>query len=288
MRRAKHDCGSAREELTIVLDKSFVRSASGKQVREICDTYRALMPEDLFFELIHSDEETKAKCFAKFPARDKPVGLLPPVGVLIQLENENRRPSTPIGNHIPGFNYKFNDKLATGEFEMTHQQLAGVRRWEEDLATDTANFAERAKLIVRIFPSLEGYRPGQDRTPIEEVLHDIASNMEGVRRFYGGVAPKGFAPAPIVGRTWAVFRYIQVHLTADVEFLALYGVDVNLPKFATLENERTDLNYLVLAVLAQGLASNDAAMKRRFKALCPDGILIEVEKNVEPVEAAAT
>ena len=102
--------------------------------------------------------------------------------------------------HTLGFSYKFNDKLATGEFEMTHQQLAGVQKWEEELATDTANFAERAKLIAKIFPVLEGYRPGQDRTRVDEVLRDIASNMEGVRRFYGGVAPKGFAPAPIVGR----------------------------------------------------------------------------------------
>jgi len=106
--------------------------------------------------------------------------------------------------------------------------------------------------------------------------------MEGVRRFYEWVAPKGFAPAPIVGRSWAVFRYIQVHLTADVEFLALYGIDINRPNFETLENERTDLNYLVLAVLARGLASNDAALKRRFKALCPDGILIEVERKSSP------
>ncbi|HKV07202.1 MAG TPA: hypothetical protein VJ725_03625 [Thermoanaerobaculia bacterium] len=250
--RGKRERNCVHEPQCIVLDKSFVRSASSKQVREVCENYRALMPEDLFFELIHSDEVTKAKCFAKFPARESPVGLLPPVGVLIQSENEYRRPCTPIWNHRLHFNYRFNGKLATGEFELTHQQLAGVRKWEEDLATETANFAERAKLIINIFPILEGYRPGQDRSKINEVLHDIASNMEGVRRFYRWVAPEGFAPASIVGRPWAVFRYIQVHLTADVEFLASYGIDVNQPKFEKLENERTDLNYLVLAVLAKG------------------------------------
>jgi len=158
MRSGKRESTPVQEEQTIVLDKSFVRSASGEQLREICETHRALMPEDLFFELIHSDEQTKARCFAKFPARDNPVGLLPPVGVLIQYENENRRPSTPIWNHRLVFRYKFNDKLGTGEFEMNHQQLAGVRKWEEELATDTANFADRAKLIVKIFPVLTRLR----------------------------------------------------------------------------------------------------------------------------------
>jgi hypothetical protein len=162
---------------------------------------------------------------------------------------------------------------------MTHQQLAAVRMWEKDLAKQTAAFADRAKAIVNIVPALQGYRPGQDRARIEEAIQEIASNMEGIRKFYEWAAPEGFAPAPIVGRTWAVFRFMQVHLIADVEFLASYGIEVHTPNQAMLENERVDLNYLLLAVLAGGLASNDAAMKKRFRTLCPEGTLIEVEKR---------
>ena len=76
---------------------------------------------------------------------------------------------------------------------------------------------------------------------------------------------------------------MQVHLIADVEYLAKYGVEVNMPKATTIENQRADLNYLIFAVLAKGLASNDSAMKERFKALCPDGNLVEIEKR-EPIE----
>jgi hypothetical protein len=266
-------------EQEIVLDKSFICTARGAQVREVCDTYRAFMPEDLFFELIHDDKEKRALSFAKFPTRDNPVGLLLPVGSLMQFENEYRHPSTPIWKHRVDIHYSFNRKLATGEFDMLHQQLEGVRQWERDLAIDAAHFAERARVIDKIFPVLQGYRPGQDRARIDEVLRNIASNMEGVRGFYKGVAPSGFPPAPIVGRTWAVFRYFQVHLTADVEFFAKYGVDVNAPNMAKLENERADLNYLLFALLAKGLATNDEAMKRRFRLLCPDGVLIEPEKR---------
>ena len=281
MHRDQRDRNSKREEQTVILDKSFVRGASGKQVREICENYRALMPEDLLFELLHSDEETKKKCFAKFPAKSNPVGLLPPAGVLIRYENENRTPATPIWNHRldKDFQWHFNDKLALGEFAMTHQQLEAVRKWEEDLAVATAMFAERAKAIIKVFPVLEGFRPGQDRKKIEEVLSHTTSKMGEVRRFYKWVAPEGFAPAPIVGRTWTVFRYMQVHLFADVEFLAKYGVDVNRPNQEILENERADLNYLLLSILAGGLASDDKAMKRRFKSLCPRGLLIEVERG---------
>jgi hypothetical protein len=272
------------EERAIVLDKSFLRSANSKQVRSLCDTHNVIMPEELFFEILHSDEETKTIAFAKFPRRDSPVGLLP-LSVLLKYEREHRRPSSPIWRHAVT-NFKFSERLAAGTFEMRPEHLEGVLHWESDLSLDAEHFAERAKLIVKIFPSLEGFRPGQDRTRLDVTLRTIASNMEGIRGFYEGVVPKDFPPASIVGRSWALFRYFQVHLTADVEFFAKYGVNVNTPSTAKLENERADLNYLILAVLAGGLASNDKALKERFQALRPDGILVEVDQSAKPVEAA--
>jgi hypothetical protein len=244
------------------------------------------MLEDLLFEILHSDEKTKAGCFAKFPAKNNPVGLMPPGGMLMQFENEYQKPSTPIWNHRldTGFRYTFSPKLAVGDFVMNQKQLGAVRQWEEDLAKQTAAFVERAKIITNIFPALEGYRPGQDRARIDGVISEVASDMEGTRRFYKWAVPKGFAPAPIVGRNWAVFRYIQVNLIADVEFLAKYGIDVNTPRQDRLENERVDLNYLLFALLAKGLATNDGPMKERFRLLCPEGLLIEPEKRSNPAE----
>lgn len=267
------------EESAIVLDKSFICTASAAQVKEVCETHKTLMTEDLFFELIHDDKATRAWTFSKFPEKDNPVGILPPVGVLMRYEAENKQPATPVSDFTWDINYRFNAKLGTGEFDLSHQQLEGVREWETDLATATEHFAERAQAIVNIFPVLEGYRPGQDRTRIEEVLRDIACDMDGLRRFYAGVAPQGFVDASLVDTNWAVFRYMQVHLTADVEFLAKYGVNVNVPNMAKLENERADLNYLVCALLAKGLATNDEPMKKRFRRLCPEGLLVEPRKG---------
>jgi hypothetical protein len=246
-------------------------------VRHVCDTYRALMTEELIFELIHDDREKRARWFSKFPDRKNPVGLLAVGGALMRFEREYLAPSTPIWNHRKIMTYTFNARLATGEFELNEPQSTAVQTWEENLRVDARGFAERATVITNIFPTLKGYLPGQDRGRIDEVLQSIATDMEGVRRFYKGVAPEGFPPAPIVGRTWAVFRYMQVHLLADVELFAKYG-DVNEPSMSKLENERADLNYLLFALLAKGLATNDNAMKERFKLLCPKGLLIEPER----------
>jgi hypothetical protein len=273
------------ETQEVVLDKSFICTASGIEVRHVCDTYRVLMTEDLIFELVHDDREKRARWFSKFPNRDNPGALMPIGGVLMRFEREYLAPSTPIWNHRKIMTYTFNARLATGEFELTELQSTGVRMWEENLREEALGFADRAKVITEIFPILKGYRPGQDRDPIDEVLHRIATDMEAVRQFYQWAAPEGFPPAPIVGRTWAVFRYMQVHLLADVELFAKYG-DVNEPSMAKLENERADLNYLLFALLAKGLATNDTAMKARFRLLCPEGLLIEPEERSEPAAMA--
>ena len=80
---------------------------------------------------------------------------------------------------------------------------------------------------------------------------------------------------------------MQVHLIADVELFAHYG-EVNEPKMSDLENERADMNYLLFALLAKGLATNDNAMKTRFKLLCPKGLLIEPEERSKPAAAVAS
>lgn len=235
------------------------------------------MPEDLFFELLQSEEETRARCFKKFPQRTNPVGLLPPVGALMDYECKSSQPCTPLWQRRLPESFQFNEGLATGEFELTPRQRKALEEWQANIAQGVEWLQEGAVLATHIFPKLKGYRPGQAHTEVDRALRLIASNINAMRRAYRAWAPQGFPRVEIVGRSWAVFRFIQVHLTAHVEYLAQYGVDVHSANQESLENERTDLNYLVHAVLAGGLASKDGAMRWRFRALYPKGLLIPEE-----------
>lgn len=82
----------------VVLDKSFVRDASAVRIAEICETYRAMMIQDLAFELIKDDQETRVEYFRKFPQRSTPFELIENVGSLLRYEIEYRRPCTPSGS----------------------------------------------------------------------------------------------------------------------------------------------------------------------------------------------
>jgi hypothetical protein len=273
MRGSKHSEHAAPKP-QIVLDKSFVRAGSAEDVRAICDSFDALMTQDLFVELLRSDHETRMKCFSRFPRRENPVILLPNIGTLMRYEKLNRRPCGPLSNHSLGKRFVFNESLASGEFELNDRQSEGIRQAEMELKQDVEGFMERSMKAGELFPLLKTLRPGQHADRIEELVSWITSDMEGVRRVYAALVPDDFPPAAIVGRTWAVLRWIQVHLLAAVEFHAKYGDGINRTNEEKLENERIDLNYLVFAVLARGLATRDKVMARRFAALAPGGILL--------------
>jgi len=258
----------------VVLDKSFVQSASRREVVALCDSNRVIMIEDLLFEMIDGDLETRTQCFRKFPDRVNPVAVLPNVGTLMRHEREFRQPCTPVWNHKLPWRFNFNKRLATGNFELNNQQRQAVGKWESNLVEDVNRFVERGVFADELLPALRGFRPGQNPEKIQELLTRIASDMESVRRFYKELSTVDFPPASIVGRTWAVFRFIQVQLIGVVEFFKKYGAAVHPTNRDKLENEFTDLNYLVVASLAGGLATRDKALASRFSLLCPKGLLI--------------
>ena len=250
----------------IVLDKSYVRAASTAEIEAACDNFCALMTEDLFFELISGDLETRTKCFQKFPCRDNPVELIPNVGTLLRFEKEARKPSSLWKRRLRS-TFRFNAGLADGQFILNEKQEQAIARWRDDLAQDVDHLIALGSSADRLFPALRGLRPGQRPEVIESLIGEIAVNMEGARQLYAHLKPPEFPPSAIVGRTWAVFRRLQVYAIGAVEYFAKYGDGINKTNRDVLENERTDLNYLVVALLAGGLATGDKTIARRFRLL---------------------
>lgn len=161
--------------------------------------------------------------------------------------------------------FSINKGLVEGDFDLNSRQARAVREWEGQLSESLQSFVERGEAADQIFPELKGFRPGQDKEPIRRLVERIGTDIEWIKQKYSEMVPAEFPPSQIVGRTWASFRWLQVHLIAAVEYFSVYGPGINKTNRETLENERTDLNYLVLATLAGGLATHDEALARRFR-----------------------
>lgn len=83
----------------VILDKSYLDGASAAEVANVCERYTALMPQELFFEMMTTCPKSQRRCFAKLPDRDSPVALIPPVGVLIDFELRNHQQCVPLSRH---------------------------------------------------------------------------------------------------------------------------------------------------------------------------------------------
>ena len=66
--------------MDVVIDKSYLQGASEDAVRSLCDEQTVLFTKTLFYELLTAAEPMRDACFAKLPATDNPVALIPSTG----------------------------------------------------------------------------------------------------------------------------------------------------------------------------------------------------------------
>jgi hypothetical protein len=64
-----------------------------------------------------------------------------------------------------------------------------------------------------------------------------------------------------------------VQLLAGLDFIGRHGVDTK-PNEETMLHELLDLDYLICAALVGGLACRETRFLKRFRFLCPDGVIL--------------
>lgn len=82
--------------MRIVLDKSYLYGAGAKRMEKFCSSYETLMPESLFYELLTTSPDNRAKCFSNLPKRDNPLILVKNIGFILRYEVEKKVPFSDI------------------------------------------------------------------------------------------------------------------------------------------------------------------------------------------------
>ena len=139
----------------IVLDKSFLDGAKPGQIKSLCDDHSVLMPDVLFYELITTDENSRKRCFNKFPDTNNPVELIPNIGTLLRFELSTLNPCSPIYDRRENVVFNFHDGLRAGTFQFTNEQIETVNNYEEMVKLDTKTFFDLAMTIHVFFPFLK-------------------------------------------------------------------------------------------------------------------------------------
>jgi hypothetical protein len=221
------------------------------------------------------------KCFKKFPEIENPVALVPNVGSLIRYETEKNRPCSPIETQFLKIRYVFNERLAKNQFDFTEEQKNSLKEWKESTNEGTAGFIEKATVTDGWFTGLSSYIPGQPPNLVTDAMDLVATNFDFVRKVYGQLRDevyetyKSLWPEPqCIDKEWILFRYLQVHLLAALEYIRKYGKESQAMITKRLENEYLDIDYCIIGTLSDGLATRDATMAKFYNLLCPKKALI--------------
>lgn len=261
----------------IVLDKSYLDGAATAEVADVCERYTALMPQELFFEMMTTCPESQRRCFAKLPERYSPVALIPPVGVLVEFERRHHEPCVPLSRHrVDGHRYAFNPRLRDGTFIPSREDSNHLAVWRGQVDSDIRAFMNTCLGIPDVFPHLKGLRQPELRSAVERAVQTIATDANFVRGIYSAGAPSDAPHADRIDPRWAVFRLFQCRTLSALRIFARYQGAVpdqaGSEFWRRAEHSMHDVYYLILGSLAGSLATFDNEIKNDFLLLCPDSV----------------
>lgn len=214
-------------------------------------------------------------CFGKLPAVDNPVILVPHSGAILRREIDTRAPCRDIMEIALSVPYTFNKGMADPGFKISDKQQQSVSEWKRDIKAQVKDFKEMSACVSGWFPKLKGFKAGANPEPIEEAKSLICKDQNMVKRIYEKIRHNSFPGAELITEKWALFRWVQVHVFAALEYVRMYGDDNSTAISKKIENEVLDLDYCITALVIGALASRDCGMKERFMLMRPDGIIVD-------------
>jgi hypothetical protein len=267
----------------LVVDKSYLDGLNPAAVNELCSKYQVLMTEELFFELITTDDQKRLRAFRKLPDRVDPVSLIPNVGTLLRYEQRSGKPSAPLHQHRISESFRFNARLRDGTFKFEGSYADELSNFRQQVESSTRGFIERCFAVQEFFPEFMGVKTSDFPEVLKSARCSMATDTERVRGVYSllvAAHPEASPPKPeTIDARWAWFRWVQVQLIAALRVFVRYQgkmPEPSTPKFWTVaEHTLLDSYYVLFGALSGALASRDNEIKDDFRLLCPDGLLLE-------------
>ena len=258
----------------VVLDKSYLHQVGPKKMAEFCSSHQGLMPESLFYELLTTSPEKRARCFRNLPRVKNPLVLVKNVGSILRSEVEKRAPFVDIKNASIDIRYVFNRKLVNPHHKFTNEQRYSISEWKKDISSRIEDFKQKAAVVSGWFPKIKGFKAGSNPQPIEEAKQLVCRDSDVVRKIYDQIRDQAFPPTTMLDERWGLFREIQVYVLAALDYVFRNGDNSPYAVSTKIENEYLDLEYCITAVLVGALASQDKRMIARFRSIRPDGFVL--------------
>jgi hypothetical protein len=265
----------------VVLDKSFLQSVGLAQLQYYVNNgWLFAVPEIFFYEHLRKWDEWRLANLRKLKAIESRVVLLPGVGEMFRAESRDLKPAKQVirmDTKRLVLNERFNSRGAFFQLDGETKRISDQR---------TREFEERLDTIVEVWrdfsrlPPLKDIKDSEIPERVREMSIDVRDDIDDIRGFYRNHRIDVYPPPEVIDVDWAFFRWHQVMLLGGLDFYESYGVATPF-KREKIFNELIDLEYLILAILVGGLASNDKRMVKRFKFMCRDGLVLRGRGHAE-------
>lgn len=265
----------------IVIDKSWLQASSKEDMLRLSANNRLLLSDMLFYELTTTNDNVAMKrCFEKLVDSVNSCDLIENVGGLLKYEINNNMPSAPLINKpflrsANNFKRVFEELIADG-FTSEQEKLRDDERYEREV-NETETFKMLFARVGVWLPELYKIKFGSPDSAYQSIYEQVETDSNKIKSIYAELTElriNYYPPAQNINKNWAFFRWVQVYLLAAIEYCQKYGVDNATVVSKKLPNEFLDLEYLIIATLTDGFATCENRLKKYYKLICPNGILI--------------
>lgn len=262
----------------VVLDKSFLERKGPLEVAKLCERAIVVMTESLFYELITTNKDSLKRCFKNLPNSHNPV-MLVELCRLLRFEIEKKHPYGELTEHAIKERYTFNERLRDGTFVFEGEVNKNRDQWQDIVKTRTQNFIDRCRCVYEYFPELNGIPWRDFPGAIDKARCKVAENHDFVRDICTRhIGLEDYLGSTRLDANWAWFRYIQCQLLGALRLFGKwqgkYPEDGGEKFYTGTEHSMLDIDYVVMGVLAGGIATFDKQIREDFLIICPNGELI--------------
>ncbi|WP_324003159.1 hypothetical protein [Aeromonas hydrophila] len=251
----------------VITDKNFLFSLSTDKSLTFQREYKFLICEDLLYESVKDKSEKRAKIFSKLGRPYIDYEFIPIIPKLIKFEMTYSKPCAKPSAHIEKRDYSINDTLANKSIEIASEQQLALRDLEGD-------YLRQLEFITKGFCDYFKKKSQRDASSHMKSLLDgkinddkYINNIIKEHERYGAKLPT----LSFFTKESICYRYFQVHELWKTDLRMRYqrfeDIDENPKVKLKIKHDYHDLNYLMLALLEHGFATNEKKLIKWFKLL---------------------
>ena len=204
----------------VVLDKSFLRAASNRQLLGLFARFEVVVPQSLIFEILTaSSTEDRVFCAERLRFSGQEFRIVETTGTLLRFEIEHQKPCSPVLELVRSPKAELGARMAESPLTLRPGEDAGIRIWREDLGESVEAFLAESETIPRIFTDLANAKESTRKATATTMRAQVAADSSHVLKLYSSMTNPTYPPVDGLNEDWAFFRRLQVRpMKLPIEF----------------------------------------------------------------------